>query len=248
MAASISLISLNIERSKHLGTVVPFLKERNADVVCLQEVVEHDIPRLEEVVGPCCIFRRETLVTNEGIEGVGIFSRGEVHSNAAHCYVGTSGGLPTFDPTSAPTKHLTQNLWLLFCNLAFAEESFRIATTHFTWTPNGYPDDDQRRDIHSLLDLLGTSGEFVLAGDFNAPRGGEIFTQLAEKYKDNIPSKYITSLDISLHRAGKNKPHELVDKMVDGLFSTPGYRVSDVELIPGISDHCAIVASVAKVG
>jgi hypothetical protein len=35
-------------------------------------------------------------------------------------------------------------------------------------------------------------------------------------------------------------------KMVDGLFSTPGYLVSDVELHSGVSDHMAITANVAK--
>ena len=78
----------------------------------------------------------------------------------------------------------------------------------------------------------------VLCGDFNAPRGGEIFTRLATQSRDNVPSHYVTSIDPKLHRAG---PLQL---MVDGLFSTDGYRLSEVVLHNGVSDHCTITAVV----
>ncbi len=34
--------------------------------------------------------------------------------------------------------------------------------------------------------------------------------------------------------------------MVDGLFSTPDYAVSEARLHQGVSDHCAITAVVRK--
>ena len=86
-----------------------------------------------------------------------------------------------------------------------------------------------------------------MCGDFNAPRGGEIFSALATRWHDNIPGTYHTSLDLSLHKAGKVDGERLATLMVDGLFTTPGYRTSRVELVPGVSDHCAIVAEVAYV-
>ena len=121
---------------------------------------------------------------------------------------------------------------------------FSVATTHFLWSRGGRLNMYQRASMRKLLRLLEKAGEFVLTGDFNAPRGGEIFGMLATKYKDNVPSRYKTSIDASLHRAGKEHAGELADKMVDGLFSTPAYVVSNVELISGVSDHCAIVANV----
>src|SRR3569623_473248 len=101
-------------------------------------------------------------------------------------------------------------------------EMFRIATTHFPVTAHGEATDFQREDMKNLLSLLEKEGEFVLTGDFNAPRGGEIFAELASRYKDNIPPTITTSIDGMLHRAGQ-LPH-----MVDGIFSTPGYLVSNV--------------------
>ena len=70
---------------------------------------------------------------------------------------------------------------------------------------------------------------------------------LAAKYKDNVPVQYKTSIDVALHRLGKERPEEFADKMVDGIFSTPLYEVKNVEMKGGVSDHCALVATVTKV-
>jgi endonuclease/exonuclease/phosphatase family metal-dependent hydrolase len=92
---------------------------------------------------------------------------------------------------------------------------------------------------------LQSEKDFALCGDFNAPRGGEIFTTLASHYTDNIPSKYETSIHVALHRAGSVDGARLAHLMVDGLFTTSGYAASDVRLEFGVSDHAAIVATIA---
>ena len=69
----------------------------------------------------------------------------------------------------------------------------------------------------------------------------EAFDRIARKYKDNIPKKYKTSLDQNLHRV------KGLQYMVDGLFTTPGYKASNVKLVDGVSDHVAIVADIEKV-
>lgn len=81
----------------------------------------------------------------------------------------------------------------------------------------------------------------MLAGDFNAPRGGESFSAIAARYRDNIPPNYQTSIYAPLHRSGQD-----LELMVDGLFTTPGYRAENVELTSGMSDHYAIVADIEK--
>jgi len=248
MSASLKLISLNIERSKHLDVVLPFLKEQQADVVCLQEVMERDLSTLADAAGTLAQFVPMTLHSQEmppGMMGVGIFSRLPVRASDVRYYGGDPAHLPELDQRDMTTWN-NKNFPLASCEIIKNDTVFKVATTHFRWTPDGEPDDDQRQGIVRLLGLLATTGEFVLTGDFNAPRGGEIFSMLAGKYTDNVPPKYVTSLDIQLHRAGKTKPHELATKMVDGIFSTPTYVISDVELISGVSDHCAIVAAVSK--
>jgi endonuclease/exonuclease/phosphatase family metal-dependent hydrolase len=246
---SLKLVCLNIERSKHLDLVVPFLKSQSADMVCLQELMEYDIPRFESELGMHSVYAGEKFHQAEGRQGVvgnGIFSRLPIIESRIGYYVGSAEHMALQDMTDVHTKHATQSSAVLFCDIEEQHVRFSIATTHFTWTPDGKPDDYQRADMKKMLDLLSRAGKFVLCGDFNASRGGGIFAMLADRYKDNIPPEYRTSVDISLHRAGKDRPEELADKMVDGLFTTAEYVAQDVQLHTGISDHMAITATISR--
>jgi len=250
MKKGITLVSINVERRKHLELVEKFLAAQKPDIVCLQEVTDADIRRFAATLNA-----KEPLFTpmtreiegdgSEVIQGLGIVSRLPIANSQRHYYAGEASRLP--DTISGrPETFTNQNRLLMFADIDGGAEMFRIGTTHFTWSPGGAATDLQRSDMKTLLAILAGAGECVLAGDLNAPRGGEIFGMLAEKYKDNIPAGYKTSLDISLHRAGKLRPDELKNKVVDGIFSTPEYIVSDVRLESGVSDHMAVIATVNR--
>lgn len=252
---AVSLVSLNIEGSKHLDSVEAFLRERNPEVVCLQELCEYDIPRFEALLGTSCYFAPMmnlpagsplSMRTTPALIGVGVFSRLPVTRQVTHYYHQAQGELQEFDETDTDAKRRTQHCLLVVSDIEKDEEVYRIGTTHFTWTPKGDADEYQRTDVKEMLSIIATEAPMLFCGDFNAPRGGEIFKTMATAYRDNIPPQYETSIDISLHRSGKERPHELVDKMVDGLFTSPEYRATDVDLVFGISDHAAIVASISK--
>lgn len=235
----LKLLQLNIEQNKHFDRILPFLSELKPDVVCLQELREPDIPRIAETLGAEHFFipmmRR---VRNEvgTPEGIAIFSRLPVQHKYATYYAGT-GEIVDFD---LKRKRDTQSYGVAVCEVNKNGVIFKIATTHFTWTPDGQPSEDQRKDMKALLAVLQTLDDVVISGDFNAPRGGEMFAQLAERFKDNVPSHYVSSLDRNIHPAGH------LDRMVDGIFSTNGYEVSNVVMIDGLSDHCALVAEITK--
>jgi endonuclease/exonuclease/phosphatase family metal-dependent hydrolase len=129
---------------------------------------------------------------------------------------------------------------IIIANISHDGKKYTIGTTHFTWSENGLASTQQRRDIKSLFEIIDKHPEIVFCGDFNAPRGREIFERISSKYKDNIPQNYTTSIDSDFHYAGR------LDILVDGLFSTMGYEVNDVKLINGVSDHCAIIASIKR--
>jgi endonuclease/exonuclease/phosphatase family metal-dependent hydrolase len=249
---SISLVSINIERSRHLDRVASFLLAQSPDVVCMQELCEKDIADFESLLSMRCVYApsgrhpADPPETGGVVVGCAIFSHLPLLEHSIEYYAGSRD-----DAISPDIDTYFYNSALVVCDFEKAGTPFRIATTHFTWTPNGAANDAQRENVAALLGLLDSSEEFVLTGDFNAPRmyegkPGEIFTQIASRYRDNIPPHYLTSIDIDLHRSGKIRPHELVDKMVDGVFSTPAYHVSDVELHTGISDHCAVSATVTR--
>ena len=248
MATSLKLISLNIERHKHLDLVEKFLAEHKPDVVCLQELMQEDIERLANAAGTAVtVFEPmgKLLEESKGTMGVGIFSKIPFVSTRALYYVGNPSTNHESFSWKDPETFNDWNRIVLSAEVEKDNSLYSILTTHFTWTPGGEVNNLQREHIASLLVLLKDIPQFVFCGDFNAPRGGEIFGMLAARYKDNVPPQYKTSIDASLHRAGKTRPEELADKMVDGIFSTSTYVVSDVEMVCGVSDHCALVANVS---
>lgn len=246
--AALRLVSVNIERSKHLDRVAPFIKAHAPDVLCLQELMEHDCEDIAQAHGSTWhsfVPMSRLLAEHPGSRyGLGVFSRAPVTDHGVRYYVQTHETLPETHPHD-PATFNREHRMVLWGDVLAGDEVFRIATTHFTWTSNGAPDETQRRDVAALLSRLDGLGEFVLCGDFNAPRmrngePGEIFAAIAARYTDNIPHTYESSIDGSLHRAGP------IPYMVDGLFSTPGYTVRDVALHTGVSDHCAITAHIER--
>lgn len=249
--ARISCVSLNIERDRHLDLIVPFLSEREPDVVCMQEICEKDVERIAEILAADYVFtptRRHPQDNFTGLEGECIFSRLPIRSRSQVYYVGDASHIP--DQT---LPHKADNRAVTSIDLELDDDVFRIATTHFTWTPQLTPSKAQRVDIEALLTVLQGMGEFILFGDFNAPRGGEIFDRLAAQYTDAIPPQYVMSLDADLHRAGREKLAAdarevgIQGQMVDGVFTTPHYEAHEVQLINGVSDHLAIVATLSIV-
>ncbi len=245
----IKLISLNIELDRHLDSVIPFLQSECPDIACLQEVREKDTPALEAALGmesrfvAICISDTRladdgSLVVDEelmreGPEGITLFTALPVRASRTDYYRGEKDRVPCWSEGPRGV--------LLSATFEKMGVSYTVGTTHFTWTPDGEADEAQRRDARALLELLAQFPDLALCGDFNAPRGREIWRMFASRYSDNIPSEYQSSLDPALHRAGH------LQRMVDGLFTSPHYRARHVRLQCGLSDHCAVVAEVARV-
>ena len=82
-------------------------------------------------------------------------------------------------------------------------------------------------------------GNILLIGDFNSPRGKEVFTRLSCRYIDNMPKSLTTTLDKKYHRSKEN-----IKFVVDGIFSSPSLKVEHIKVVDGVSDHMAIVTSI----
>lgn len=230
------LVSVNIEMDKHLHRVVPFVQGQKPDVVALQEVPEPDLPMMAEAWGlPHIAFAPMMRMKSDNrdcVRGVAILSRTPLSNVQTLRYSGYWNGEDVFDHSTTISKQRTTWHDLLVADVG----GMRMATTHFVWTPNGQADDIQRMACDIMLRHLAKLGEMVLVGDFNAPRGGEIFGEINKVFTDNVPLHYTSSIDGSLHRSGKEFPY-----MVDGVFSTAGIEASGVSLHRGVSDHCAVV-------
>jgi len=248
ISSPIRLVSVNIEKDRHFNTVLSFLREKKPNVVCLQEVFEKDMPLFEKELGMKGFFaitHRWRIMSGGRAEiiplGVGILSSLPVTQVLPKYYSGDHLHLQISNEGMDDTE--ARVLLVAFMNISGV--LYTIGTTHFTWSPKGEADDRQRRDLKSFFEKTDEfkNDGIVIAGDFNAPRGREIFREIETRFKDNIPLTYITSLDPRLHRA----PLEIKHLMVDGVFSTPEYSVSNVSLNFGVSDHAAIVADIVKI-
>ena len=248
---SIKLISLNIERDKHLERIIPFIQSEKPDVLCLQEVCQKDLVHFQKLMGSQYHFSPSGIHSVDGatnVEGEAVFSRLPGTQWFTEQYAGPLELKEHNDEMSTHEKKEFLKRTITGCEIRSGTSLYRIATTHFTWTPDGQADNYQREDVRRMLDTLLPFGELILCGDFNAPRGGEIFAFINNHYHDAIPAKYHTSIDIPLHRMGKERAKQLAERMVDGLFVTHGYRASGVRFESGISDHFAIIAKIHIAG
>lgn len=238
----IKLVSLNMEMNRHLDAVLSFLASERPDIVCLQELLERDMERLEQTLDlrgrfePMAALKSPLFAQElQGLPfGLAMLSRYPAAYDVSY-YAGNRTSLPDCVTGYEGNKLLLTGLFQI------EGRAYRAGTTHFTWTPDGNASDEQRRDLAALFGVLGAFPDIFFCGDFNAPRGREIWQTLASRYTDNIPPEYASSIDPKLHYA------EGLRVMVDGLFSTPEYLISDVRLVEGLSDHKAVVGTIRRV-
>lgn len=239
------LISVNIELNLHYDTVFGLIKKENPDVICIQELLEEDFDRFKNEFKMDGIYKPFYLVTlghysqsGGKKHGVAIFAK-NISTWGYKFYTGSEENINKDPEDYYSDKKNSQNGVLLWADIKNLNgEVVRFATTHFTITKEGESTPKQLDDLNHLLEALEDLDDFVLCGDMNAPRGNETFTRLANKYIDNIPLEYKTSIDQNLHRV------KGIMFMVDGLFTAQKYEASNVKLVDGVSDHMAIVADI----
>lgn len=242
------LTSLNIEGDLHLDLVLPFLKQESSDVICLQEVLEKDINSIQEHTGmrvvkyvPLAHFTGPNIarMPENSTWGILYLVRKEIEivDSKVEYYKKDGMEIPEYRPDDPNCVDRV----IIAATISKDGVPYRVITTHFTWSPDGQATPMQERDMRALLDILKEEKDFVFCGDTNAPRGKEIWSALANEFTDNIPSNIETTLDRTLH-----KNPEVPEYVVDGLFSTNGYKVSDVKVVMGVSDHAGIVGTIQK--
>ena len=237
MSKSIKIISLNTEEGKHSDSQISFFTNELPDIVCLQEVLESDLHKYKEGLNMDGKFTPTWVRRSSDVEG---------ESNPVTTGIAILSKLPietctiiSFDDDESNNNQEKTFRSLMVVKFKLDTMSLVVGNVHFTWSPDGIATDKQRRHLNNLLEGLKQIPQIVLCGDFNAPRGGEIFDILSKTYQDNIPIHYKSSIDPVLHKAGK------LQLMVDGIFSTSNYKVTNVQLVSGVSDHCAIIAHIS---
>lgn len=244
------LLTVNVEGHKHVDLICTLLTAEQPDVICLQEIFEVDVPLFQNALknedqfqvmfspNANVVKQNQYGIAPMGKWGIALivnraFIQDSMHDFHQLFYVGEERVVPEFvGPYSVRRS-------LLVAQLAVDGQSFAVATTHFTWTPNGQSSPQQHSDLKQLKLHLSNYNRFILCGDFNAPRGGEIYSKIAEGLIDHVPRDVLTTLDHTLHYAG------MLNLVVDGVLSTPDIGSINTRVIDGVSDHKAIVVEFA---
>jgi mRNA deadenylase 3'-5' endonuclease subunit Ccr4 len=192
---SIKLITLNIEGSKHLNTVIPFLKTEKADIICLQEVFKVDFKLIKKelnIDGSFFPMSNRIKITKDydqakGVWGLCILSNLKNSVNKFY-YVG-KGTTPFF------TDNWSDDRVLVYGTFEKNKQKYTIGTTHFCFTPDGQADNNQRIAFRKLIKFVTNFGDFILCGDLNTPRGREIYTKFTTYFKDNLPKNIKSTID-----------------------------------------------------
>lgn len=239
----LSILQLNIEGDNHFDTIPQLLEEKQPDVLCLQEVFESDLQHFHEtyphiLYAPLISIEVENKfrLSVKGNLGNALCSKYPFQMSVKEYYVGEEENIPGY-VNGEPNTLLRA---LCIADIQKNEEVFRIATTHFTWSKYGEVSELQKEHLKPLLQLIEKYRPFIFTGDFNAPRGKEIFDTIATHLKDNVPANITTSIDQHLHRISG------IQLMVDGFFTSPEYSVTHIEMIDGVSDHQALFGKVQK--
>ncbi|MBD3279549.1 MAG: hypothetical protein GF390_02450 [Candidatus Pacebacteria bacterium] len=238
----LKIISLNIEGDRHLQRVIPFIQQQQPDVACLQEVCQKNLSELTAKTQLQALFSPLVKIPKQGVRGNAILTTKQPLTVKHHYYFGDSIVLTDQEQLPTQLNHPNQSYrCLTWIRLKHQDQTYTIANTHFTWSDNGQPNQQQYQDMQALINQLKKLPDCILCGDFNAPREGPVFQLLAQVLKPNLPSKVKATLDASLHRAGQD-----FGLVVDNIFTTPEYQVSEIKVAAGLSDHKAIVAKINK--
>ena len=263
---SIKIVTLNIGRGfPGLEKSIGFLGTCGADVLCIQDIRQDHVDRLPDIFGPS---RHFVAMTNHLIEGrrvpvgIGIFSKHPFVSTSAHAFWGsvspvkdlegvTIGAGGNANAHDLDVVRSTESRLVIFADVKVGDSTFRIGTLHGVWVPGGKVDDHQRRCMDNLRLIMDNQFgiPLVLAGDFNAARGGEIYQMLVRKdhayydlFDDVVPDTIVNTVD--WQNRGKPGGPDLV---VDYILKNDGLTVRDVEVHFGVSDHAALTATVSSV-
>lgn len=239
---ALTFFSLNIEADLHLENVSSYLSTKNPDVIFLQEVYRLHAESWAKqfnyhlTFAPHVDFNiAEHIFKPIGEWGIATLTKDKPFKTTIEYY----SEPPVIIPHEF-MKALKHPRSLITTTLEHEGQNYVFANTHFTWALPDAADLAQWPDYLRLQALLDKLPSFILAGDLNATRDSQVYRELASRYVDHLPKDLESTLDPVLFR----KPE--LKLVVDHLFSTPDYRLSNVEVLTGLSDHCGLSATISR--
>lgn len=261
----LDIIHLNIERDKHLDSVFQLIKDKNPDVVCLEEAILEDIKKIalelkyEFAFAPLFIIDEGD---NKKEEGSAILSRFPIIEVNKYRYdddksndvpVRTMSKINSDSKGKRPKDRFLYHSTLLSISIKCDDFPLIIATTHFPVVDHSTfgLSDHELDDIENIkeienaknhLDRLVTiirsiNQPMIFTADLNNTRGEYVYNTVAHELIDIVPYTVVSTIDPKLHRCPD------LNLLVDTIMTSPNIRVDEFEIVEGVSDHKALIAS-----
>ncbi|MDO8514595.1 MAG: hypothetical protein Q7S50_03570, partial [bacterium] len=231
--------------------VIACAKEAGADVLCLQEVMDFELPLLHEAYH----FVRFVPMTQfaDGTRmGLVTCTNLIVSEESVQYYMGSNAmELPLFDESTPEQVNATKRRPLLTCDVLCLRERYRVGNTHFLYSKDGKVSEQHYVALHALIKGAKLAREMILCSAMVMHRGGPLYKELMKhsKFKDLVPRSITCTLDPELHKlAARLKSGEMPPVVVDYIFGVgPSFRSLPVEVHQffGVADHTPLLATVS---
>lgn len=233
------IIQLNVEKDKHREGVRSLIEKFDPDVLCLEEVIfDPSLPSFEDRFGASGVFVPVLLDDFGRKQGTAIVSKhGLKDVEIKYYWKDKEELLKDIHREINGEFHYA----LIKATITCGGVDYKVAVTHF---PVSYPgtrvSEFQMTCFENLKPMIDSCDDIIFCADLNSARGLPIYDYFAGILNDNVPKDVTTTIDGALHRAGH------IYLVVDSIFTSNHYDVSDISLIDGVSDHLALLANIVK--
>lgn len=249
MPNNFRIMSAFLGRDKsQVPRVIACAEEAGADVLCLQEVMDSELPPLYAAY---CFVRPVWMTQFADGSKMGLVTCTNLAVSAVReqYYVGNATELPLFDESTPERVNATKRRPLLTCDVLYRGVACRVGNTHFLYSKDGTASEQHHTVLRSLVQTIDFAGEMILCGAMVMLRDGPLYRDFTGLWglEDWVPRSITCTLDPELHKlAARLKSGEVPAVVVDYIFGV-GYhpRHRDVRQFHGVADHTPLLATVS---
>lgn len=241
----VKLLQWNILYKEKIENIVEFLKEINADVICLQELgigcrfnpmIEDTPSYVSSQLGLNYYFER-AHTKNDASDmkaiGNGIFTRFNINKKN-HFYVQ--------EPKSIQRSYQDEGRVYIEVELDINNKPFNVATTHLSYVHKFQINDQKRIEIDTFINHIKNKQEkYIVTGDLNSTPDSYIISELSKYFVDCGP-KYGEPTWTTKSFDYQGFYEDKLRWRLDYLFASKDVKIFSSEVIKtNYSDHLPIL-------
>ena len=241
----LSVLQWNVWFKEKADNVVRFVRETDADIVCLQELTRdsadnpgRDIVAEIEALGYHSAYEATLIRYGTGTitMGDGIFSKFPL-TDKRHVYVQRE------DPSSH--HYSKENRLYVEATLSVGNSTLTVGTVHLSYVSEFFVDAEKKKEVDKLLAAVrGNTERFILSGDLNSNPDTYTIERLEKILKPAGPD-YAQATWTTKPFSYDGFEASTLDWRLDYVFTTPDVKVLESKIIQtDVSDHLPILATI----